>query len=96
MPSNKYPRLHDRRYALQQEVYRNTEIIRNGNWRTDSNELDALKATMDSARLEIAELDDVLDGSRLPITWQQLIQLLSLLVGGGLVLVYIVFTLGGR
>jgi len=95
--SSKYPRLHERRIALQQDVWRNTEILNNRVWRDDTNkEFDSLNKGIDNARAEISELDDILDGNRLPISWGQMLQLIMLLVAAGIVLVVIVFTLGGR
>lgn len=98
----RYDALQRRRYELQNIIYRNAEIIKNGNWRENSNELDALQKQNDYATSELAELDMLLDehghtpSGALPITWNQLLTLFTILVLSGVILVALIFTLGGR
>ncbi len=56
----KYPRLQDRRVALQNENYRLREGIRNGDWRNDGQELASMQQTINDNTQELSELDKVL------------------------------------
>lgn len=57
----KYPRLHDRQAALQNENIRLRGSIHDGDWRNSGNELASIQATIADNERELDELEQVLE-----------------------------------